>query len=158
MIANSSWIPLLASTAILLTIAASSALIALFLSLKKEIGALEREVSANREVSGKFDEIENQIEQIRTQVGELEQRRSPAADWSSEPGSLNLTRRGQVLRLHRRGEPAAQIASALGLSQGEVRLIVKVHELTRQNAKPEKSGPEPLVGRRIFDRDTRGRK
>ena len=148
----------LASTAILVTIAASSALIALFFSLKKEVAALEQEIGAHREVSGKFDEIQKQVEQIRTEIGELEQRRSGAADWSSEPGSLNLTRRGQVLRLHRRGEPAAQIASALGLSQGEVRLIVKVHELTRQNVKPEKSGHEPLVGRRIFDRDTRGRK
>ena len=155
---GSHWIPLLASTAIVVAMAASGALIALFLSLKKEIAAVERDVRFAREGAGAFDEIQKQIEQIRVQVGELEQRRHPAADWSCEPGSLNLTRRGQVLRLHRRGEPAAQIASALGLSRGEVRLIVKVHEMTRQAAKPEKSRQEPLVARRIFDTDTRGRK
>lgn len=41
--------------------------------------------------------------------------------------------RAQVLRLHRSGESNASIASALGISQGEVKLMVKVQELMAEN-------------------------
>ena len=43
--------------------------------------------------------------------------------------SANVNTRSQVLRLHRSGESHASIASALGISQGEVKLMVKVQEL-----------------------------
>jgi DNA-binding NarL/FixJ family response regulator len=43
--------------------------------------------------------------------------------------SANTHTPAQVLRLHRSGESNASIASALGISQGEVKLMVKVQEL-----------------------------
>lgn len=140
MIANPYFVAAVACTAILIALAASGAVIALFGSLKKEIGLLGHDASTANALAEKITEIQKQVEQIRSQVAELEQRRSPAADWSAEPASVNLNRRGQVLRLHRKGEPSSQIASALGMSQAEVRLIVKVHELTRPSPETEKSG------------------
>ena len=76
-------------------------------------------------------ELTSQIGQLRSRLEEVEQRKSPLSDWAAaEPTSVNLNRRGQVLRLYRRGDSVAHIASALGLSTGEVSLIVKVQEMT----------------------------
>lgn len=41
-------------------------------------------------------------------------------------GGMNLTKRVQILRLHRRGENPAQIASSLGVPRAEVDLVVKL--------------------------------
>jgi len=42
---------------------------------------------------------------------------------------INLSRRSQALRLHRRGESAGQIAAELGIPVQEVKLLLKVHEI-----------------------------
>jgi hypothetical protein len=43
---------------------------------------------------------------------------------------LNLNKRGQVLRMRRRGENAETIAAALSIPQNEVDLLLKVHQLS----------------------------
>ena len=43
--------------------------------------------------------------------------------------SMNLTKRVQILRLHRRGENPSHIAASLGVPQAEVELVVKLHRL-----------------------------
>jgi hypothetical protein len=43
--------------------------------------------------------------------------------------ALNLNKRGQVLRMRRRGENPETIAAALGLPRNEVDLMLKVHRL-----------------------------
>lgn len=72
-----------------------------------------------------------ELNQIRSRLTELEQvsRYNPDTP-------INLNRRGQVLRLLHRGDQAAEIASTLGISQGEVLLMLKVHQLTRSTAEP----------------------
>jgi hypothetical protein len=45
-----------------------------------------------------------------------------------KPG-LNLNKRSQALRMHRRGEGAEQIAAALELPRQEVDLLLKVHRI-----------------------------
>jgi hypothetical protein len=45
-----------------------------------------------------------------------------------KPG-LNLNKRSHALRMHRRGEGAEQIASALELPRQEVDLLLKVHRI-----------------------------
>lgn len=42
---------------------------------------------------------------------------------------LNLSRRSQALRMHRRGESAGEIATELGIPVQEVELLIKVHEI-----------------------------
>lgn len=43
--------------------------------------------------------------------------------------ALNLNKRGQVLRMRRRGESPETIAAALSLPRNEVDLLLKVHQL-----------------------------
>ncbi len=48
---------------------------------------------------------------------------------------LNLTKRAVALRMLRRGEPVAIIASALETPANEIALLLKVHELMNQEEK-----------------------
>jgi hypothetical protein len=40
---------------------------------------------------------------------------------------LNLTKRAQALRMHRRGEPLAAISAALQSPRNEIELLLKLH-------------------------------
>lgn len=42
---------------------------------------------------------------------------------------LNLSKRSQALRLHRRGEPPERIAEQLAIPLQEVELLLKIHEI-----------------------------
>lgn len=55
--------------------------------------------------------------------------RKPRAQADLNAAPINLNRRGQMMRMHRRGESIPAIASALGISQGEVKLTVRMQEL-----------------------------
>jgi DNA-binding NarL/FixJ family response regulator len=55
------------------------------------------------------------------------------------PTPPNPSSSSQVMRLHRSGESISSIASALGVSQGEVKLMVKVQELLSENGSGERS-------------------
>jgi hypothetical protein len=44
--------------------------------------------------------------------------------------SVNLSKRSQVIRLSRRGEPVETIAATLDLPRREVELLLKVHQLS----------------------------
>jgi len=87
--------------------------------------------SAWNELRGRLECAEQDLERLRQRVGDAEQRFAPPSDLSAFPASLHLTRRGQVTQLRRRGETVQGIASALGMSQGEVRLIIKLQDLSR---------------------------
>lgn len=158
MIGDSYLVTAVAWAAILAALALSVTLAVRFIALEKRIGLLGGEIAAAAPLAGRLTELQKQMEQMASQVSDAEQRRMPSVDWSTESPSLHLNHRGQVLRMHRRGESSSEIAAALGLSAGEVKLIVKVHELTRPDPDTEKSGQHSLIGRRSFDTDTRGRK
>jgi uncharacterized protein DUF6115 len=102
-----------------------------FLWLKRQVERLGQEPVRDAAAHSAVAELGAQIGQLRLRLEEVEQRKTPLSDWAAaEPSSVNLNRRGQVLRLYKRGDSVAHIASALGLSTGEVALIVKVQEMT----------------------------
>ena len=72
--------------------------------------------------------VQMAVEALSEEVREL--RQSPAAlpEGAPKPG-LNLNKRSQALRMHRRGEPPEQIAAALAVSRQEVDLLLKVHQI-----------------------------
>lgn len=105
--------------------AAMVACIALFLTLKKEIGESEarrrHEAQAMESVT---DQMRTSLESLRLALQESERQAATAARPIT---AMNLSTRGQVLRLHRRGEKPEQIAAALSIPLSEVDLLVKVH-------------------------------
>ena len=109
------------------------ACIVLFLSLKLELRRRSGEPGSRHRVEETVDGLSTAFEQIRARLEEAMQPQAVATAWSGTP-SINLNRRGQVLRLSRRGDTPRQIASTLGLRKGEVDLIIKVHQMVLSSA------------------------
>lgn len=65
-------------------------------------------------------------ERVRTEREETA-RPTPVAA-AGQP--LNLNKRGQVLRMRRRGEKPESIAAALSIPRNEVDLLLKVHQMS----------------------------
>src|SRR5262249_28076880 len=74
--------------------------------------------------------IETLREQLNGLAAQLEEARREAACSSSVPRpGMNMSKRSQALRMQRRGDVPAGIASALGLPLQEVDLLLKVHRI-----------------------------
>ena len=101
----------------------------LYLSLKVELRLLAKHTPRRQELDARIRPLEAELEQLRTKLADSERSRSAPAGWTAEPVSVNLNRRGQILRLFRKGKTTAEIASDLQISQGEVELMVKIHVL-----------------------------
>lgn len=106
----------------------------LFISLKAQIRAGERRAMNVLEIgmdgsSERLRELEDRVCSLEQTLRDLEQ--SSAAPVSAS--GINLTTRSQVLRRHRQGEDAAQIAAALGLPRTEVDLLLKVNRLVLEH-------------------------
>lgn len=74
-----------------------------------------------RDSSSEIDAVKSGLKSVEEKAGALPQVSAP------KPG-MNMTRRSQVLRMHRRGERPEQIAAALNLPLNEVELLLKVHQ------------------------------
>jgi len=84
----------------------------------------------------RHERLENRLalmaEAAERMQSQLEETTRPAP--AAQPGqSLNLNKRGQVLRMRRRGETPETIAAALRIPQNEVTLLLKVQELSREH-------------------------
>jgi len=96
-----------------------------YFSLKVELNLLTRRVLTRAELDSRYTELVAEMETLRARLASAESRPAPA-EWA--PQAVNLNRRGQILRLHGKGRSTADIASDLQISQGEVELLVKVHD------------------------------
>ncbi len=72
-----------------------------------------------------LEAMSRKLEQAET---ELDERIAALAAPPDDEG-VNLTKRAQVLRMHRRGETPEAIASALGMAQSEVDLMLKIQKM-----------------------------
>jgi hypothetical protein len=73
--------------------------------------------------------LQRELEALQKEMRET-RRNAPAAAISGAPrAGLNLDKRSQALRLHRRGEAPAQIAAMLEIPLQELELLLKVHRI-----------------------------
>ena len=75
------------------------------------------------------EHFESRMEQWTDGVESLRAELSAEMRPSAGQQALNLNKRGQVLRMRRRGENPETIAAALSLPRNEVDLLLKVHQL-----------------------------
>jgi hypothetical protein len=92
---------------------------------------------------GVIDELSAQVEHLQRTVTTLTTSRMSATQ-------MPFTERAQALKMVREGRPARQIAAALGLPQGEILLLTRVHEMQlgeppRRGSQPAPSRPEPAA-------------
>jgi hypothetical protein len=105
----------------LLSVVGTCLLYAFVLHIK--VRNLARIVREQREhFKSGMEQWREELESLRAEVpAEV---RTPAGQQA-----LNLNKRGQVLRMRRRGENPETIAAALSLPRNEVDLLLKVHQL-----------------------------
>jgi hypothetical protein len=106
----------------LLAVAGTCLLYAFVLHIK--VRNLARIVREQREhFQSGMEQWREELESLRAEVPP-EGTRPPSGQQA-----LNLNKRGQVLRMRRRGENPETIAAALSLPRNEVDLLLKVHQL-----------------------------
>jgi hypothetical protein len=74
-----------------------------------------------------LDQMRASLEGLAAQIRDVQT--APAAVPAAYRTGLNLSKRSQALRMHRRGEPVAEIAAALELPHQEVELLIKVQRI-----------------------------
>jgi hypothetical protein len=147
---SSSSIPALSLiAAVAVIIIAIIAVIVWVMSLRSRLLAFSGNVDrCEKTVSNLSAELEAQALLARQMSMDLEEMRkrllsheeAGQADspvWSFASGPLNLNRRGQILRLSRKGKSVAEIAQDLNVAQGEVELLLKVHDLSQKTPRQE---------------------
>jgi hypothetical protein len=93
-------------------------------------GSMETRMETTFEESAsRAESLRERLDALAVQLRELE--RQPAVTLTPglpKPG-MNVMKRSQALRMHRRGERSEQIAAALELPRQEVELLLKVHSI-----------------------------
>jgi hypothetical protein len=110
----------------------------LWIASKVEVSGVRNEVSGSRGA------METHIRELSARVNQLQVSREEEQSYVPAAGGvvqgLNLTKRAQVVRMHRRGETVPSIAGALQTPVNEVELILKMEKLL--NARMQ-SAPAP---------------
>lgn len=105
----------------------------LFVTLKAEMrGLLQRRVEDLRKVKAletNLEEARRTVQVLETDLREVERQTGMLVAPSPTRSGLNLSKRTQVLRMHRVGQDTASIAAALALPRAEVELLEKVHRI-----------------------------
>jgi len=91
----------------------------------------QRNAELRSRQDARLDAVRKTIDGLLTEVRELQAQPS-ARPGPMKPG-LNLSKRSQALRMHRKGETAEQIASALEIPPQEVELLIKVQRIVLSN-------------------------
>lgn len=102
-----------------------------FRIIKLKLQEIAAGKATREEVAAALAKVQAELEETKAGIRELQEARAAYQSRISESAGINLNHKGQVLRLHRRGESIAAISSALRVPAGEVSLIVKVHEMTQ---------------------------
>ena len=104
----------------------------LFVSMKREM-AKARALAAQKDALREGDQ-----QTVRALETELATVRESLRNLESVPPvrpagmGINLTKRAQALRMHRRGESIPSIAAAMEAPSNEIALLLKVHALTNK--------------------------
>ena len=102
----------------------------LFVSLKCEIRALEkRGQAAETTLAQTIAEVGASLDGVRAELRELQEQTGMLVPPAPAKSGLNLSKRGQVLQMFRRGQAPEQIAASLGLPLTEIDLLIKVHQI-----------------------------
>lgn len=102
----------------------------LFLSLKCEIRALEKRGQARETALAEgLAALRAVLDGVRAEMRDLQERTGMLVAPAPAKSGLNLSKRGQVLQMHRRGQAPEQIAASLGLPLTEIDLLIKVHQI-----------------------------
>jgi len=105
----------------------------LFVTLKAEIRGLLRRALQERErvqaLEIALGSARLAVQSLESHLGAVERQTGMLVAPTPARSGLNLSKRTQVLRMHRAGQDGAGIAAALALPRSEVELLIKVHRM-----------------------------
>jgi hypothetical protein len=105
----------------------------LFITLKREIGGLLRRRGEDQiRVEGleaALAQARLAVQALETDLREVERQTGMLVAPAPARSGFNLSKRTQILRLHRSGKDSAGIAAAMSLPRAEVELLIKVHRM-----------------------------
>lgn len=108
----------------------------LFLTLKREIHGLIRRRQDEQQRVQTLESALGQaglaIQALEADLRNVERQTGMLVPPVPARSGLNLSKRTQVLRLHRHGQDSAGIAAALALPRAEVELLIKIHRIVVQ--------------------------
>jgi DNA-binding NarL/FixJ family response regulator len=91
--------------------------------------AAQRAEARLAESDATIEAVRSEAESCARQLRELRQEPPRTNAFAAAQPGLNLSKRSQALRMHRRGDTPEQIASTLGVPLQEVELLLKVHRI-----------------------------
>lgn len=97
----------------------------LFFTVKREISILAARWNS------KAQKMQRVIEELSVGVKEAGEHAATVVPPPPRPG-FNLNTRSQALRMFRRGDQPEQIAALLRIPENEVRLLLKIHQLSAE--------------------------
>jgi hypothetical protein len=119
-----------------LTAAGLGLCVYLFITVKAELRTLARrrleEQIHVRALEGSLEEARLSIERVQKELLDVESQTGMLVPPAPAKSSLSLSRRTQVLRMHRAGNDCASIAVSLGLPRNEVELLTKVQRIVME--------------------------
>ena len=113
----------------------------LFYGLSRTIGRLRSRIGILEAQSRQALELRDAIQALTRRLDEREAGPSASETLSRTAGSLNGTVRSKVLKMHRLGQSPERIADNLRVPQGEVDLLVKVHQIVMRPYEQAAAGP-----------------
>lgn len=111
--------------------AAAPLAIVLLRSSRKAAGRRSQERDQMR---SEVDQLRSEISGLKSTLEELQRMQAERQAALVPQASINLTKRGQILRMSRRGETPQHISAALSLPEKEVNLTLKVHKMMLNGA------------------------
>ena len=102
----------------------------LFFTLKMDISALEQRGKARETALAEaIAAIRASLDGVRAEIREVQEQSGMLVPPTPTKSGLNLSKRGQVLQMYRRGQSPEQISASLGLPLTEIDLLIKVHQI-----------------------------
>jgi hypothetical protein len=125
----SNWISL-AWVSVIIAVPLAAACVHLFFN---RMNRLAKGLVTHVELETEMQRLQAELQQLSARLIECETApfNTTLAARPSKPVAVDLTSRGQILRLHRKGSSVHEIASGLQISPGEVELMIKVHGMSQ---------------------------
>jgi hypothetical protein len=109
--------------------AVATSFFALFRSKAMIRAADDRVRDAQTQFDAGIHAVRQTVEGLAAQVLDVQQQPGVTIAAGLPKPGLNLSKRSQALRMHRRGDPTDRIAAALEIPLQEVELLIKVHRI-----------------------------
>lgn len=125
------WLPLIQPLELFGVLALTgTCLLYTFLLHLKMRAIIGRSREDREQLERRLSEVLEAAERLRVEREETATARPAPVPVPPAGQPLNLNKRGQVLRMRRRGENSETIAAALSIPQNEVDLLLKVHQMS----------------------------